>query len=778
MDQDSKYIFEAFKNRFTNKQTIEKNDTTKEIEIKKLIEGYAGKYLKKAIVMSEYAGGGGTNAVQYANGGVMNGDLNINGQILSAGTNIINILSGIDINDKDRWNNTTSTVQTNSASWNTGGALQTLSFNETNYDLSITNGNTIGLSALPESVNVKKFGAKGDGVTNDYASLQAALNSISGSSRLFIPKGTYIISQELRIGSNSYIYGEGLDVTVIKLSNAATASQNVFTNSQNTRSYLTNLGNENIVIKDLTVDGNNGRFPGSYSPGTNTNGCCIGFANVTNAIIENVGAYNAPNHCIDIAASEYAISNDPLVYTPGPSTHIHLKDVKAYGSGDDCITTHYARDILIENCYITGSSGTLVPTNSNGLEIDDGSYDIFVLGGYVKNCIRGIEIKGHATVPAAKRVRVQGLTVENCTRNFDLRHIGFDNGSSKTAFDVQLINCTSLSPVSTETDAALSPRYLKISNYGGVVVRDFTCAGECNTTNLVTIQEGAKDVLIDGLSFQYISGNNDGITDSLLKIDSTALRNITLRNIRFTDCKGLPIYAIGSIPGIVLDGIYGTASIDPASTFLINFSWAPQDVPYTIKNVAINGYLSAYTLGTTDADYPLPKNIEFNENIIPANASNSITVARYGWREGREQGLNAKVGTKIDFTGNIVTGLSSNRDVTLAYIGTEKINATDSDLSSNLVFGTASASGTTIEASNKMLISPSGNVLIGQRSTTDLNSRLTVDGNLSAENIQTSTLTATNLNIRQVSTTAGLSSEYFLTVTVLGSSFKIPLYLP
>jgi len=99
------------------------NFVTKELESFK--NDLTEKYLKKAAVLSEYAGGGGTNAVQYANGGVMNGDLNVNGHILSGGRDISNFFGN-----------------------GGGGGTQTLSFNPSNADLSISGGNTVSLSAL------------------------------------------------------------------------------------------------------------------------------------------------------------------------------------------------------------------------------------------------------------------------------------------------------------------------------------------------------------------------------------------------------------------------------------------------------------------------------------------------------------------------------------------------------------------------------------------------------------------------------------------------------
>ena len=91
--QDIKNDYVDVLDKLSNEVAVEK-EPQKISEIKKLIEQYAEKYFKKAAVMSEYAGGGGTNAVQYANGGVMNGDLNVTGNYLSAGVNLLNVFSG------------------------------------------------------------------------------------------------------------------------------------------------------------------------------------------------------------------------------------------------------------------------------------------------------------------------------------------------------------------------------------------------------------------------------------------------------------------------------------------------------------------------------------------------------------------------------------------------------------------------------------------------------------------------------------------------------------
>ena len=568
------------------------------------------------------------------------------------------------------------------------------------------------LSALfNNNINVKDFGAKGDGLTNDFTAIQTALSSVSNYSRVYIPKGIYIVDQELKILNNTYLYGDGIGATIIKLSNSAAASQNVLTNISNTRSSATNTGNFNIVIKDLEVDGNVNRFYNStlstysYSEGSSTSSCGVGLANVQHALIENVYSHDCCKHCFDIASSQNQSQSD-ILYTVGPSYDVTLKNVIAFRGGDDAITTHYSHSITIENACVSGKGGFLVPTNSNGIEIDDGSYDVTVIGGYVKNCIRGLEVKGHGDTPAAKRVNVYGLTCENNATNFELRHLFWDSGNSKTAFDVSLNDCTSIAPLSAE-NIDVTPRAMRISSYNGVYINNFKCVGNCNTSNLIYIYGGAKNVHINGMSFTGVSGT---ITEALLRIDSTAIGNMSLRNINFRDSIAQPIYITGNLPGILIDGVNATTTLATPPTFVIDMSYAPSDANYVIKNVTYSGYPSAYTLGSVDADYPSASNVEIIENILPANASTAQTVARYGWREGRSQGLNAGMGSKIDFTGNIVTGTGANTNQVIAHIGTEKINATDTDITSNLVFATASANNT--NPINRFTISPLGAVTI------------------------------------------------------------------
>lgn len=76
--------------------------------------------------------------------------------------------------------------------------------------------NDLGIAFPSQFVNAKNYGAKGDGVTDDTAALQAAINAAVYTEKkaLYIPAGRYIISDTLHAGygtsfTAAHIFGDG-----------------------------------------------------------------------------------------------------------------------------------------------------------------------------------------------------------------------------------------------------------------------------------------------------------------------------------------------------------------------------------------------------------------------------------------------------------------------------------------------------------------------------------------------------------------------------------------
>lgn len=97
--------------------------------------------------------------------------------------------------------------------------------------------------------NVKDYSAVGDGVTDDTAAIQAALTAcrVAGGGTVFVPAGTYLVTADLIIGSNTTFQGASRSVSIIKRS-TTTATVAAVKNYDRTTYTDTD-----IHVRDLTI---------------------------------------------------------------------------------------------------------------------------------------------------------------------------------------------------------------------------------------------------------------------------------------------------------------------------------------------------------------------------------------------------------------------------------------------------------------------------------------------------------------------------------------------
>lgn len=91
------------------------------------------------------------------------------------------------------------------------------------------------------SYSVKQFGAKVDGVTNDYAAVQATFTAVNS---IFFPYGRCIISTGITANGAKRVFGEGQSQSVLVL--GATISGIVFSN----------VDTYGLAVSDMAIEGN------------------------------------------------------------------------------------------------------------------------------------------------------------------------------------------------------------------------------------------------------------------------------------------------------------------------------------------------------------------------------------------------------------------------------------------------------------------------------------------------------------------------------------------
>jgi parallel beta-helix repeat protein len=165
-------------------------------------------------------------------------------------------------------------------------------------------------------VNVLSFGATGDGVTNDTAAIQAALDA-AGSSAVYLPRGTYRVSG-VTLSSGQTLQGDGKGQTVL-LANVSDTDGISAVGSSGT--HLTN-----VIIRDLTVQG--------YSSGSNQS--CISLDYVDGATIHDVELMSARINGLDIFRS-----------TNVRVDRVDVHDVETFG-----ILCYESIGVTVSNSYV------------------------------------------------------------------------------------------------------------------------------------------------------------------------------------------------------------------------------------------------------------------------------------------------------------------------------------------------------------------------------------------------------------------------------------------
>jgi hypothetical protein len=282
-------------------------------------------------------------------------------------------------------------------------------------------------SKLSLHASVKAFGAAGDGVADDTAAIQAALNAKKAGGSVYFPAGTYKITQPVFFYSNQTLIFEG-GATLLQ----GAAMDNLMMN-YSTAEKGGYDATDNVVIRGATFDG------GSYSQ----NNTLLGICHSRNITIENCRFRNAYGtwHNLEINSSKHVlVSGCWFEGTRKTGVNGELIQIDSFnntatwpwGNGKVDGTVSYL--VEVKNCYFTGCTIAPAIGNHSAAVIDCIRIHDNVFEGFTSS-------RGAVNFQSARNVDVYSNTFTGCVSGIT---VGTAD-STNTVHDNRFIGITTVS---------------------------------------------------------------------------------------------------------------------------------------------------------------------------------------------------------------------------------------------------------------------------------------------------------------------------------------------
>lgn len=435
-------------------------------------------------------------------------------------------------------------------------------------------------------VSVKDFDAKGDGVTDDAAALNAAL--AGGNRKVIFPDGDYLIKSYVRVYKNTTIeMSKGC-----RILNDNQTAEFVFVNGElGNAAYATGYDGEgNILIQGGTID--NG-----IRAGKNLATKGISIAHATNVTIRNVTLMNNyQSHFIEINSTKGALIDGCRFFNLNPGT-------TSTDGSRECINIDYASeagfpefggydntvcdDVKVVNCqFDTGDVGVgshgISPLGPHlRINISNNSFRNMQSVGIASWCWSESLVHGNKLLNCGTRcMKVWACTNTVISNNvFDgqgsIAQLTLDSNNDVTTNNVSIVGNTFIGGTSHQIRAVIAYNIL----FAGNTFKDSVGSG-------IITSATAYQLNIDGNNF-YNCGQSTAASG--IRLGSP---NCKVVNNQITGLSGSILYGTGIYledgatdanladnlitPGVTQSIRYPTASLKLGETLV--FSLAPDTV--------------------------------------------------------------------------------------------------------------------------------------------------------------------------------------------------------
>jgi hypothetical protein len=411
--------------------------------------------------------------------------------------------------------------------------------------------------------NVLDYGAKGDGVTDDYAALLRCFTAASAAKgQVWIPKGTYILSQPLDLpGSNLWIDGDTQAIIRAKTGGA-------FTNASDNWVFRIN-GFSNMVIKNIILDGNKSGNPTGRTFGLDVQG------NSDNVTCENVSFVNCPG---SVSAGTLGGDGCRVGQTGATPTNIQFLECDFDGNVRTGIGLITGDHILVSGCTLRNTSGTNLGV---GIDMEPDPSGTPVL--------RNIRIVGNTVYNnAGGGIGVVSTGIEDMTGIVISNNTVYSNGSTSSTFGQIFIN----------------------GHRQGLIISGNTITSDFNA-GLYLFASAAVQVTGNNFRGAYASDE-----DKCIRMYSNSggdIQNISIVGNMFSGTGQSAIFldanlaGTGNIDGVIIQSNMFRDCVRTALAASTPVVYILADVARTIKNVVIQNNVFMDTRGTP-CDYILVLN--------------------------------------------------------------------------------------------------------------------------------------------------------------------------
>lgn len=306
-------------------------------------------------------------------------------------------------------------------------------------------------------LDVKDFGAKGDGVTNDTTAIQNALNAAS-QQELYFPNGTYMVNATLIVKTKTVLTGENGEASIIKALTGLPLGSPLLRNENQS-----NFGTDDLInFSKLTFDGNSLLTTTRAAPlislvGVDTCGIyeCVFYNNYFSAITVDA--------CFNVDINDNYFLG--LGRTNGASPAVDVKAASGVGTNNDIRVTNNTfttnRWSAISFCPTRGifANNTVNGSGENAVLLPAGAADCVIQNNIINTTTvrsaagAGIEANGTDHIIAGNNIMNcagDGIRLTNVQDAVVCNNLCFNNGANTGTFPNSAgitLNCTSATTI-------------------------------------------------------------------------------------------------------------------------------------------------------------------------------------------------------------------------------------------------------------------------------------------------------------------------------------------